>query len=61
MIMKMVTQFKVCTPKPDADLCMGVDLPLDKKNVENQDLATGPPAGWAVGRQAFGSPRTVGR
>ena len=37
MIMKMVTKFKVCTPKPDADLCMRVDLPLDKKIVENQD------------------------
>ena len=43
MIMKMVTKFKVCTPKPDADLCMRVDLPPDKKIVENQDLATGPP------------------
>ena len=54
MIMKMVTKFKVCTPKPDADLCMRMDLPLDKKNVENQDLATGP--SWAVGRQAIGPP-----
>ena len=24
-----------CTPKPDADLCMRVSLPLDKKTVEN--------------------------
>ena len=48
MIIKMVTKFKVCTPKPDTDLCMHVDLPPDKKIVENQDLATGPP--WAVGR-----------
>ena len=37
MIMKMVTKFKVCTPKPDADLCMRVDLPMGKKIVENQD------------------------
>ena len=42
MIFKMVIEFKFCTPKPDADLCMRVDLPLDKKNVENQDWATGP-------------------
>ena len=41
MTMKMVTKFKVCTPKPDADLCMRVDLPPDKKIVENQDLAGG--------------------
>ena len=47
MIIKMVTKFKVCTPKPDTDLCMHVDLPPDKKIVENQDLATGPP--WAAG------------
>ena len=46
MIMKMVTKFKVSAPKPDADLCMRVDLPPDKKIVENQDLATGPP--WAA-------------
>ena len=54
MIIKMVTKFKVCTPKPDADLYMRVDLPPDKKIVENQDLATRPPG--AVGRQAFGPP-----
>ena len=48
MILKMVTKFKVCTPKPDTDLCMRVDLPPDKKIVENQDLATGPLL--AVGR-----------
>ena len=40
-----------CTPKPDADLCMSVDLPLDKKTVDNQDLATGP-----LGRRAAGQP-----
>ena len=64
MIMKMmVTKFKVCTPKPDSDLCMRVDLPLDKKNVENQDLATGPPGRrgpWAArpsGRLAAGPSR----
>ena len=59
-----------CTPTPDADLCMRLDLPLDKKTVENQDWATGPPgpsraagrravAGrgpWAAGRRAFGPP-----
>ena len=28
--------------KPAADLCMRVDLPLDKKIVENQDWATRP-------------------
>ena len=49
MIMKMVTKFKVCTPKPDADLCMRVDLPLGKKIVENQDLAAGPPGRRAAG------------
>ena len=31
-----------CTPKPEADLCMRVDLPLDKKTVKNQDRATEP-------------------
>ena len=31
------------TPKSDADLCMRVDLPLDKKTVENQDWVAGPP------------------
>ena len=58
MIMKMATKFKVCTPKPDADLCLRVDLPLDKKIVENQQLghrAAGP--SWAVGRRAA-RPRT---
>ena len=32
-----------CTPKPDADPCMRVNLPLDRKTVENEDRATGPP------------------
>ena len=35
--------------KPDADLCMCLDLPLDKKTVENQDWATGPLGLWAAG------------
>ena len=51
MIIKMVIQThrrQFCTPKPDADLCMRVDLPLDKKNVENH-RAFGPPGRWAVG------------
>ena len=51
MIMKMGTKFKVCTPKPDADLCMRMDLPPDEKIVENQDLATRPPGRrgpWSV-------------
>ena len=64
MIIKMVTKFKVCTPKPDADLCMRVDLPPDKKIVENQDLATRPPGRrgpWAVGRRAAGPSQPVGR
>ena len=42
VIFKMVTEIKFCTPKPDADLCMCVDLPLDKKIVEKRDWATGP-------------------
>ena len=43
-------------PKPDADLRMPVDLPLDKKTVENQDWATGPPGNGprAVGRGPLG-------
>ena len=40
MIFKMVIEFKFCTPKPDADLCMRVDLPLGKKIVEKQNWAT---------------------
>ena len=31
-----------CMPKHGADLCMRMDLQLDKKTVENQDWATGP-------------------
>ena len=67
----MVNKFKLtmrhrsfCTPNPDADLCMRVDLKLDKKTVENQDQY------WAAGREpraasrwAFGplGRRAVGR
>ena len=41
-------------PKPDADLCMRVDLPLDQKTVENQD--------WTgLGHRAAGPSRAVGR
>ena len=52
-------------PKLDADLYMIVDLPLDKKTLENQAWVSGPPghcrpqaAGLsrAVGRWAFGLP-----
>ena len=31
-----------CTPKPDVDLCMRVDLPLAKITVENQDWGCRP-------------------
>ena len=42
-------------PKPDADLCMRMDLQLDKKTVENQDWATGPLGPRAVtGRGPLG-------
>ena len=51
--------FQLCPPKPDADLCMRVDLPLDKKTVENQDWATGPPG--HRGPRAAGPSRAVGR
>ena len=43
MIMKMITKFKVCTLKPDADLCMRVDLSLDKKKMWKIRKATAPP------------------
>ena len=48
------------THQNPADLCMRVDLPLDKKTMENQDWATGPPGrraagpSWAVGRGPVG-------
>ena len=47
MIIKMVNEFKLTVvhffmPKPDANLCMHVNLLLDKKTVENQDWATRP-------------------
>ena len=41
-----------CMPKPDADLWMCVDLPLDKKTVENQDWVTGPRGRGAAGPRA---------
>ena len=43
---------------------MRVDLPLDKKTVENQDWVTGPPgrpAAGPPGRRAAGPSRAVGR
>ena len=49
----MTHRRQCCTPKPDqpdADLCMCVNLPLDKKIVKNQDWATG--QSWAVSRRA---------
>ena len=54
--------------KPNADLSMRVDLPLDKKTVVNQDWASGPPGHrgpwatgqWAAGRQAAGLLWAVG-
>ena len=51
MIMKMVTKFKVCTPKPDADLCMRVDLPLGKKLWK---IRTRPPGRRAAGPSSRG-------
>ena len=42
------------TPNPDADLWMRLDLPLDKKTVENQDRANGPPGLRASGPRAGG-------
>ena len=45
----MVNEFKLtvvhCTPKPDADLCMRMDLALDKKLWKTR---TAPPGCWAV-------------
>ena len=64
MIMKMITKFKVCTPKPDADLCMRVDLPPDKKLWKIRTwppgrravVGRGPPSRWAVAaRGSLGS------
>ena len=49
-------------PKPDADLCIHMDLLLDKANCGKSGLgyrASGPPGHrgpWAAGRWAFGSP-----
>ena len=47
-----------CTPKPDADLCIHMDLPLDKTNCGKSGLdyrASGPP-----GRQAARPSRAAG-
>ena len=57
----------LCTLKPDADLCMRLDLPLNRKTVENQGcteplgrraiVGRGPWAAgpwWAVGRGPLG-------
>ena len=53
----MVNEFKLtvvhCTPKPDADLCMRVDLPLDKKLWK---IRTGNP-----GRRAIAGRGPLGR
>ena len=48
-----------CTPKPDADLCLCVDLPLDKKNFGKSGLGhwDAEPS-WAAGHWAF---RLLGR
>ena len=63
MIIKMISEFKLTVvhfarpirpqaqnlAKPDG---LRVDLPLDKKTVENQDWASGPPGcrgPWAAG------------
>ena len=64
MLIKMVNKFKLTVvnfacPKPDADLCIHVDLPLDKKTVQNPDWATGPM--WGVGCWAFGPAGPLGR
>ena len=52
-----------CMPKPDADLCICVDLLVDKKTVENQDWATRPPDHrglQAAGPQAPAPTQAVG-
>ena len=44
-----------CTAKPNADLCMCVDLKIGQKTVENQDWAPGPlqaAATWPSGHRA---------
>ena len=56
------TRIQFCTPKPDADLCMHVDLPLDKKKLWK--IRTRPPglrAAGPSGRPATGPSRAVGR
>ena len=70
IFIKMVNEFKLavvhlfCMPKPDAALCMRVDLLLDEKSVENQDGVSGPLGhrrlwarlSWVIGHWTFGPP-----
>ena len=65
MIIKMVNEYTriqnhcpFCTLKPDADLCMRVDLPLDKKLWK---IRTGPPGCGSLGLRAAAPSRAVGR
>ena len=63
----MVNEFKLtmhhrsfCTPKPDADLCMRVDLKTRQKNCGKIRTSTGPRAAGAfgpLGRRAAGPGR----
>ena len=58
-----------CRPKPDADLCMRIDLPLDKKLWKIRTGAAGrraiagrgPRAAGPSGYRAAGPLRAVGR
>ena len=48
------------TPKPDAGLCMSVDLPLSKKLWKIRDLAAGRrarPSGWRAARGPWATGR----
>ena len=65
-MIKVVNEFKLTVPilhaQTDADLCMRVDLPLDRKTVENEDWATGPPGRrrpWAFGPLGLSGRRAV--
>ena len=55
MIIKMVTEFKLTVFHFARPKRMRVDLPLDKKTVENQDWATGPPGHRAAGPSGRGA------
>ena len=67
MIIKMVTEFKltvvhVAHPKPDADLCMCVELPLDKKlwKIRTGSRAFGPLGrGLRAGGPAFSKTQVI--